>query len=162
MIKKKKITSIIVILSTLIMLFLFCGAILYLSQFHLDFSQDYRSIEGYENIVFKDSWSGQCFRLCTWGLIKTENDTEFEDHRNPDESSYEYRLLSEKTDAEMWQVDQIVSSPDGKYILYVERVYRGTGVTDDEDVYFKVYSIEDGTSITIYSGYRAFLLVDWK
>ena len=95
-------------------------------------------------------------------MIKTENDTEFEDHRNPDESSYEYRLLSEKTDAEMWQVDQIVSSPDGKYILYVERVYRGTGVTDDEDVYFKVYSIEDGTSTTIYSGYRQFLLVDWK
>lgn len=28
--------------------------ILYLSQFHLDLSQDYRSVEGYENIVFKD------------------------------------------------------------------------------------------------------------
>ena len=160
--KKKRNLSIIVILSTLVILFVFLGSILCLSQFHLDFSQDYRNVEGYENIVFKDSWSGQCFRLCTWGLIKTENDTEFEDHRNPDESSYEYRLLSEKTDAEMWQVDQIVSSPDGKYIMYVERVYRGTGVTDDEDVYFKVYSIEDGTSTTIYSGYRQFLLVDWK
>ena len=156
---KRKIVIISVIVIILIVLL---STILCLSQFHFDFSQDYRSIEGYENIVFKDSWSGQCFRLCTWGLIKTENDTEFEDHRNPDESSYEYRLLSEKTDAEMWQVDQIVSSPDGKYILYVERVYRGTGVTDDEDVYFKVYSIEDGTSTTIYSGYRQFLLVDWK
>ena len=49
----------------------------------------------------------------------------------------------------------------GKYILYIENIYRGTGVTDDEDVYFKVYSIEDETSITIYSGYRQYFLVDW-
>ena len=57
---------------------------------------------------------------------------------------------------------QIVPSPDGKYILYVERIYRGTGTTDDEDVYYKVYSIEDNTNTTIYSGYRRFLLVDWE
>ncbi len=151
-----------IVLGIVIVLILSMGVIAYLSQFHIDFSQDYRTIDGYENIVFKDSWSGQCFRLCTWGLIKTENDTEFKDHRKPDESSYEYRLLSEKTDAKMWQVEQIVSSPDGKYILYVERVYRGTGVTDDEDVYFKVYSIGDDATTTIYSGYQQFLLVDWK
>ena len=53
-------------------------------------------------------------------------------------------------------------SPDGKYILYVERIYRGTGTTDDEDVYYKVYSIEDNTNTTIYSGHRKFLLVDWE
>jgi hypothetical protein len=46
-------------------------------------------------------------------------------------------------------------------ILYIENIYRGTGGTDDEDVYYKVYSIEDETSITIYSGYRQYFLIDW-
>ena len=57
---------------------------------------------------------------------------------------------------------QTVPSPDGKYILYVERIYSGTGITDDEDVYYKVYSIEDNANTTIYSGYQRFLLVDWE
>ena len=69
-------------------------------------------------------------------------------------------FVSEKrTLAKIWQM---VPSPDGKHILYVERIYRGTGITDDEDVYYKVYSIEDNTNTTIYSGYRRFLLVDWE
>ena len=81
------------------MLFLFCGAILYLSQFHLDFSQDYKDVKGYENIVFKDPKSKKCFRLCAWGLVKTESPNEFEDHRYLLSPS-EYQLLVENTDAE--------------------------------------------------------------
>ena len=137
------------------------GMIVYFSGFHLDFSQNYRSIDGYENIIFKDTWNDQCFRLCAWGLVKTENPEGFEEHHNPDRTSYEYQLIVENTDARECDVGQVVLSPDGKYILYIENIYRGTGVTDDEDVYFKVYSIEDETSITIYSGYRQYFLVDW-
>ena len=136
------------------------GLISYLSGFHIDLSQKYQSIKDHENIIFKDSWDNQCYRLCSWGLVKTEDVAGFEDHRNPDTSSYEYQLLVEKTGAE-W-IEQIVPSPNGKYILYVERIYRGTGTTDDEDVYYKVYSIDDDTNTTIYSGYRQFLLVDWE
>ena len=107
-------------------------------------------------------WHGskQCFRLCAWGLVKTEDYAGFEDHRQYDRNSYEYQLIVEKDQAE-W-VEQVVSSPDGKYILYVERIYRGTGTTDDEDVYYKVYSVDDDVSTTIFSGFRQFLLVDWK
>ncbi len=154
---KRKIVIISVIAIILIVLL---STILCLSQFHFDFSQDYRSIEGYENIVFKDPKSGQCFRLCAWGLLITDSPDEFEDHRDLVSSS-EYQLLVENTDAEnIWQV---VSTPDGRYILYVEIINVGTGATTDEDeVYYRVYSIEDGTSTTIYSGYRQFLLVDWK
>ena len=115
-------------IGTAIVLISIIGMIVYFSGFHLDFSQNYRRIDGYENIVFKDSRNDQCFHLCTWGLVKTEKPEGFE---------------------------------DGKYILYIEKIYRGTGVTDDEDVYFKVYSIEDETSITIYSGYRQYFLVNW-
>lgn len=147
-------------MGTAIVLMIFVAMIAYLSRFHIDFSQEYRTIDGYEKIIFKDSWSGQCYRLCIWGLAITENISGFEDHRDPDTSSYEYQLLTAKANAEgIWQ---IVPSPDGKYILYVERIYRGTGITDDEDVYYKVYSIEDNTNTTLYSGYRKFLLVDWE
>ena len=145
---------------TSIIIITLLGTILYLSQFHLDFSQDYRKIDGYENIVFMDAWSKQCFRLCAWGLVKTEDYAGFEDHRQYDRNSYEYQLIVEKDQAE-W-VEQVVSSPDGKYILYVERIYRGTGTTDDEDVYYKVYSVDDDVRTTIFSGFRQFLLVDWK
>ena len=149
-----------IVIGTATVLMILMGMIAYLSQFHIDFSQEYRTIDGYEKIVFKDSWSGQCYHLCTWGLTITENISGFEDHRDPDPSSYEYQLLTEKANAEgIWQM---VPSPDGKYILYVERIYRGTGITDDEDVYYKVYSIEDNTNTTIYSGYKKFLLVDWE
>lgn len=154
--KKKVYVSVIII----IIIALLGILILYLSQFHLDLSQNYRSIDGYENIVFRDSWNNQCFHLCAWGLVKTENVVGFEEHRNFDETSYEYQLLVKRANAE--HVTQVVSSPDGKYILYVESIYRGTGVTDDEDVYYKVYSIADDTSTTIFSGFKQFLSVDWK
>ena len=157
---KRKIVIISLIISEIvIILIVFLSTILCLTQCHFDFSQDYRSIEGYENIYFKDSRS-KCYRLCSWGLVKTEDVAGFEDHRDLDTSSFEYQLLIEKAGAE-W-IEQIVPSPNGKYILYVERIYRGTGTTDDEDVYYKVYSIEDDKVITIYYGYRQFLLVDWK
>ncbi len=141
-------------------LIIIMGIIVYLSGFHIDLSQKYRTVNGYENIAFMDSWSHQCYRLCAWGLVKTENIPGFEEHRDPDTASYEYRKIIKKANAKfVWQV---VPSPDGKYILYVERIYRGTGITDDDDVYYKVYSIDDGTTTTIYSGYKQFLLVDWK
>ena len=150
----------IVFVFLLIIPILLLGTVLFLSQFHFDFSQDYRSIDGYEKIVFKDSSSNQCFHLCAWGLMRTGNTDKFEDHRKLDKSSYEYQVLVKKAGAE--NVWQIVPSPDGKYILYVERIYLGTGITDDEDVYYKVYSVKEDTSVTVYSGFKQFLLVDWK
>lgn len=149
-----------IILCMAVIIIAFLGIIVYLSQFHMDLSQKYRSIDGFENIVFKDNWTEQCFRLCIWGLTKTENYDEFNDNRNYDKTSYEYQLLVEKANAQY--VRQVVTSPDGKYILYVENIYRGTGLTDDEDVFYKVYSLENDTSTTIFSGYKQFLLVDWK
>ena len=149
-----------IVIGIAIVLVILFGILLYLSQFHFDFSQDYRSIDGYENIVFKDSKSDQCFRLCAWGLIRAESYPEFQDHRETIGIPYdEYRSLIEHADGGyIWQA---VSSPDGRYILYVEKVCI-SGITDDEDVYYKVYSPDDGTTTTIYSGYRQYLLVDWK
>lgn len=146
---------------TAIVIFVVLGTIVYLSQFHIDLSLKYKDIEGYEDIVFKDSWNEQCFCLCIWGLKRTESSSEFQDNRNYDSSSFEYMTLIEKTDVQDVNLEQVVLSPDENYILYVERIYRGTGVTDDEDVYYKVYSINDDKVIEIFSGYKQFLLVDW-
>jgi len=151
-----------IVIGIAVTLVLFCGLVLYLSQFHLDLSQNYRRVNGHESIVFKDNRNKQCFRLCAWGLVKTGNTDGFEDHRNPDRTSYEYQLIVKNANARESDIWQVVSSPDGKYILYVEKIYRRSGLTDDEDVYYKVYSIDDGTTVTIYSGYRQYLLVDWK
>ena len=146
----------------MIIIFMILGTIVYLSQFHIDLSQEYRVIKDYEGIVFKDSWNDQYFHLCVWGLKKVESYSEFQDNRNYDKSSYEYLTLIEKTDVKSEYLEQVVLSPDENYILYVERIYRGTGLTDDEDVYYKVYSIKDDSVIVIYSGFKQFLLVDWK
>lgn len=138
------------------------GIMVYLSQFHIDLSQQYRNVKGYETIIFKDSWNNQCFKLCFWGLIRTESSSGFQDNRNYDKSSYEYLTLLDKTNVQEKNLEQVVLSPNGNYILYVERIYRGTGLTDDEDVYYKVYSIKDDMVTVIYSGFKQFLLVDWK
>lgn len=151
-----------IVVGIVISAIILCGIVIYLSRFHLYFSQNYRSIDGYENIVFKDLRNEQCFHLCAWGLIKTENVVGFEEHRNLDITSNEYRLIVENTNARECDIWQVVPSPDGKYILYVERIYNGLGVTDEEDVYYKVYSIEDDKSITVFYGYKQFLRVDWK
>ena len=149
-----------IVIGIVIILAISFGMIGYLSRFHLDLSQDYRNVEGYEDIVFKDLKSDQCFRLCAWGLIRTENYPEFQDHREISDIPYdEYQSLIEHADGGyIWQV---VSSPDGRYILYVEKVC-SSGITDDEDVYYRVYSFDDGTITTVYSGHKEFLLVDWK
>lgn len=127
-----------------------------------DFSQNYRKVDGWADIVFKDSWTNQNFCRCIWGLKISENYDNFQDRRSFDKNSYEYKILSNRINVA--NVSQIALSPDGKQILYVENIYNddGSGVTDNEDVYFRVYNIEENSIITVYSGFKAFLLADWK
>lgn len=134
--------------------------ILFLSKGLLDFSQKYRSIDGYEGIVFRDNWNKRDFKRCIWGLVETESWADFTEHRPVLRESPEYEIL--RSHIGKGHIDQAVLSPDGNYILYVQSVYRGSGMTDDEDVYYRVLSLKDGSVTTIYSGYRQFLLVDWR
>lgn len=149
--------AVLISIGVLAILFL---SVFYLSQGHINFSLSYRTVDGFENIVFKDSYNKQSFRLCPWGLIKTEDYDSFQSHLQFDRSSNEYQKLRERIDTS--DVYQIVRSPNEDYILFVEQKYRGTGVTDDEDVYYRVYSLKDDSITTIFRGYRQFLLVDWK
>lgn len=140
---------------------LMMGFVLYFSGFHIDLSQEYRSFPEYKKIIFKDSWSGQCYKLCAWGLTKCSEYHDFSDNRNYKELTGEYEKMITDIKLENSYVNQIAVSPDEKYILFVERVYRGSGTTDDEDVYYRVYSIDEEYVYTVYSAYKQFLLVDW-
>ena len=76
-----------------------------------------------------------------------------------DDSSYE---LLDCINTEN-KIRQSIYSPDKKYILYceIEYGYNGTGITDDEYCYYRVYEIETGNIITIYQAYREWYNLFW-
>ena len=112
-----------------------------------DLSDDYRQVDGWTGIVFRDNWADQDFKRCFWGIRVSDCYSDFQEHMDFDRDSFEYKILSDRMDTRY--VTQFVLSPDGKNILFVESIYRGTGVTDDEDVYYRVYEIEEDSFITI-------------
>ncbi len=58
--------------------------------------------------------------------------------------------------------NQLVFSPDEKYLLYQENDVLSGYTTDDEDVYYRVVNIESGNIITIYEGYRQYFNLYWS
>lgn len=144
-------------------LFIF-GWILYsLAKFFLpfDISQDYRKVQGIENIVLRRSWGQQYYKRCFWGLKRVEDpQTDYlEICWESDASMYEL-LDCIDTDNE---IRQSVYSPDKKYILYCEIEYdcNKTGITDDEYCYYRVYEIETDKIITIYQAYKEWYDFAW-
>lgn len=130
--------------------------------FRPDFSQNYRQIEGVENIVFRGNWKKQLFQRKFWGLGKAKEGTEFNEHGGEEQQLWieelEGYINSDNT------VVKAVPSPDGKYILYceIEYNYYGSDMTDDEYCYYRVYQIETNELVTIYQGYRQWYDLDWQ
>lgn len=153
-------------------------------------SQDYRQIEGAEEIVFWDSWNYDPvpYRRGFWGLkrIQTpvtpeiENDDEYDcyDYKVYDISGsgrwlayydnklsqiclYDTKNGDEKClETVQNSVSQIVFSPDEKYILYKEIEYGGE-TTDDEYCYYYIIDTESLKKVTIYEGYREWYTLQW-
>lgn len=124
----------------------------------IDFSQDYRRIQGAENIVFCSNYEKNYYKRCFWGLKRIENlkaelpDTGHESDASINELS---NLIHTKN-----TIRQSVYSPDRKYILFCELEYRHT-VTDDEDCYYRVYEIETGRITTIYQAHKEWYNLHW-
>ncbi|EOS43071.1 hypothetical protein C809_03966 [Lachnospiraceae bacterium MD335] len=159
--KRKKLKILLVI--PIILMELFYGCILYyfalLSGVPLDFSQDYRKIQGIENVVFWRNWDKQCYRRCFWGLQKTD-DTVSEDKAYVSDASRDrLRDLVEIEHA----LQQSVYSPNQDYILYceIDNDYNHSGTTDDEYCYYKVYEMETGKVITVFQGYKNWYNLVW-
>lgn len=128
----------------------------------LDFSQDYRNIQGVENITLERNGWHDFYKRCFWGLRRI-NDTQV-DHTDicqsgseSDDSIIELQNLI-KTE---YAIRQSIYSPDKKYILYCEIKYGHQGITDDEYCYYRVYEMETGKIITLYQGYREWYNLSW-
>lgn len=128
----------------------------------LDFSQDYRNIQGVENITLEQNGWHDFYKRCFWGLRRI-NDTQV-DHTDicqsgseSDDSIIELQNLI-KTE---YAIRQSIYSPDKKYILYCEIKYGHQGITDDEYCYYRVYEMETGKIITLYQGYREWYNLSW-
>lgn len=128
----------------------------------LDFSQDYRNIQGVENITLERNGWHDFYKRCFWGLRRI-NDTQV-DHTDicqsgseSDDSIIELQNLI-KTE---YAIRQSIYSQDKKYILYCEIKYGHQGITDDEYCYYRVYEMETGKIITLYQGYREWYNLSW-
>ena len=111
---------------------------------HLDFSQEYRNVEGADQIRFLNNWSGKVYSRTFWGLRSVGEAEEIYDAQD--------------------SVSQPVISPDGRYLLFCEIEYGVNGgySTDEEYCYYRVIDRENGDQYTIYSGYREWYQVYWE
>lgn len=140
------------------------GCILYSGiKFFLpfDISQDFRKVQGIENIIFGRSWGQQCYKRVFWGLQRIEDSqTDYSEICWESDDSMHELLDCIDTDN---SIRQSVYSPDKKYILYCEIEYNYTksDVTDDEYCYYRIYEIETGKIITIYQAYKEWYNLAW-
>ncbi len=123
----------------------------------LDFSQDYRTVQGIENIVFLNKRG--CYKRCFWGLKKTDDTVPADMPHVSDESEDRLQDLIEIEHT----LIQSVYSPNQDYILYCEIDYNhyNSGLTDDEYSYYKVYEMETGKVITVFQGYKNWYNLVW-
>ncbi len=153
--------------------------------FHLDFSQDYRAVDGIGQVVFRDNSRKTAYKRCFWGL-KQEADAEgLEEGNEPSPEgiyaspSGQLRAWTDNKSRKLYvsnmdaseikefdtdySVGQIVFSPDDRYLLYKEVEYgiHGGYSTDEEYVYFKVLDLGTGSVVTVFQGYRQFFQVSW-
>ena len=126
-----------------------------------DISQDYRKVQGIENIIFGRSWGQQCYNRVFWGLQRIEDSqTDYSEICWESDDSMHELLDCIDTDN---TICQSVYSPDKKYILYCEIKYNYTksDITDDEYCYYRVYEIETDKIITIYQAYKEWYDLAW-
>lgn len=146
---------------------LFAGLIISIWLFNngarLDFSQDYRSIQGVKNIILERNGQRYLYKRCFCGLKKI-GDT-WANHpdtcKQCSESDASSGELYNSINIDNW-IRQSIYSPDKKYILYCEIKYVGTGGTSDEEYcYYRAYEIETGKIITLYQAYREWYNLSW-
>lgn len=129
----------------------------------LNFSQNYRKIQGVENIVLERNGWGTLYKRCFWGLkkvgqIPADHQGPYKHFRESDASKF---ILENYTAIDNW-IRQSIYSPDKKYILYCEIEFGDSGVSDDEYCYYRVYEIETGKIITLYQAYREWYNLSWS
>lgn len=126
---------------------------------HVDLSQSYRKIDGYENIIFISR--DDCYRRTFWGLKKVDKDVSaLKDEQTP--TNEEYTTLKAIV-GDDYYIREYVYSPDCTKILYEEVHPWGEGApTDDADNYYKVVDLSDGTIVTLFKGPQQCFDIYWE
>lgn len=145
-----------ILLIPIIVLFLSCVKMF----FHIDLSQDYRKIDGVENIIF--CRQEQSYKRSFWGLKGIDEQIELPEQEQRAKKALA-KELEQMLDCEN-TVDMAVSSPDGRYILYCEIDYNHykSDMTDDEYCYYRIYDTDTKKIVTVYKGYREWFDLFWK
>ncbi len=132
--------------------------------FHLDLSQSYRNIDGYEGITFeKSARDGRMLVYKrTFAGLRESGEKKSSNSQGKENDEVVYLTLKERL-GEGAKVIDYAASPDNKYILYVvtEDVSKGAS-TDTERYYYKVLDLQDNSSTTIYKGYLHDFAVEWQ
>lgn len=151
---------------------------------HLDFSQEYRKVQGADSIRFLDNWSGKIYDRAFWGLRSVGSlENRIEDSERPPEmsgdedvqtvsvadgglwygyDSEEERIFLghlvgevEETYDTQYSVSQVALSPDERYILYCEIEYGvNGGYSTDEEYCY--YRAIDRESGETYTVYSGY------
>lgn len=119
---------------------------------YLDFSQGYRQVDNYENIVFKNCYAKTAYKRCFWGIKKAPDVTaDFEHNSDGGYKSETYKKLTAviKDTAHLgcW-----AASPDGTKIVYSEG-----HVIDELDpsyiryIDFKVLDLQNNSITVIFT-----------
>ena len=128
-------------------------------KMHMDFSQSYRKIDGYEKIIFV--YGGEYYKRTFWGLKKIKGEIPDIDETELSETSEEYKkAISILGDDEY--IRKSALSPDGNKVIVVEVHPWGYGMTDAEDDYFKVVDLTDGSVVTVFKGSMQFFNACWR
>ena len=158
-----------------LMLYLLAGIAAFF--FHLDFDQSYRSIDNYEGIVLESHSGEDTFKIYTrdfTGVTHTATEAanpkkvwKYADDlyrwKKTEPFASTSKLLQERIGNNRMNVEDCVLSPDGKYILYAEKVTDGyTSDPPYADYYYRVLNLEDNTITTIYHGWCHAFTVDWR
>lgn len=126
---------------------------------HVDLTQSYRKIDGYEDIIFVSG--DACYKRTFWGLKKVNEDVsnQNKESTSSDEGYESLRAIV----GDEYYIEQYVFSPNGSKILYEEIHPWGAGApTDDEDNYYKVVDLSDGSIVTLFKGPQQFFDVYWE
>ena len=130
-------------------------------NFKVDFSQEYRKVKGYEDIIFVQQ--DTAYKRAFWGLKEIPLDTASlgEESCYKDEKTYE--MLKESREEDYYFISKMILSPDGNQVLYEEvRNWGGAAPTDDADIYYRVLNLTDGSIHTVYKMPIQRFNVYWK
>lgn len=134
---------------------------------YLDFSQDYRQIDHYEGIVFKDNYTQTAYKRCFWGIEQTDDVTANFNRGN--EGGFEGETYKTLTAAihDTSHLSSWAASPDGTKIVYSEgRIIDETEPTYIRKVDFKVLDLRDNSITVIFTApggeYKRPLKLEWQ